>query len=116
MKKIAILSCLNSNKVCAGCACLTAFNRRIRSFAPYQGEELELTAFMRCSSCVKEGDPMEDAGFREKLERLVQEGTEILHIGICAGKTEDEGCPGMRKMAAAFRDKGVQVVWGTHGK
>ena len=51
MKKIAILSCLKSNDVCAGCACLTAFNKRIRSFAPYEGEDLELTAFMRCSPC-----------------------------------------------------------------
>ena len=116
MKKIAILSCLKSNDVCAGCACLSAFNKRIRSFAPYEGEELELTAFMRCSNCVKDGDPMEDKGFVEKLERLVQEGTEILHIGICAGMTEAEGCPGMLKMVQAFRDKGVQVVWGTHGK
>ena len=57
-----------------------------------------------------------DPGFTEKLERLVQEGTEILHIGICAGKTEEEGCPGMVKMVRAFRDKGVKVVWGTHGK
>ena len=48
------------------------------------------------------------------LERLVQEGTEILHIGICAGRTEEEGCPGMKKMAQAFRDKGVKVVWGAH--
>lgn len=116
MKNIAILACLNSNKVCAGCACLTAMNERIRAFAPYAGEELKLTAFMRCSSCVRDGDPMEDPGFVEKLERLVQEGIEILHIGICAGKTEAEGCPGMVKMAAAFREKGVQVVWGTHGK
>ena len=116
MKNIAILSCLKSNNVCAGCACLTAFNDRIRAFERYKDEELRLIAFMRCSTCVRDGDPMQDPGFVEKLDRLVNEGTEILHIGICAGKHEEEGCPGMRKMVKAFRDRGVEVVWGTHGK
>ena len=116
MKKIAIVSCENSNTVCAGCACLNAFYDRRKSFERYAGEELRLTAFMRCSHCVKDGDPLSDPGFVEKLERLVSEGTQTVHIGICAGMTEAEGCPGMLKMVKAFRDKGVRVVWGTHGK
>ena len=117
MKNISILCCLKANDVCAGCACLQAFNDRTRAFERYRGEELRLIAFMRCSHCVREGgDPMEDPGFVEKLDRLVSERTEVLHIGICAGRHEEEGCPGMLKMAQAFRDRGVEVVWGTHGK
>jgi hypothetical protein len=57
---------------------------------------------------------MADAGFVEKLERLVSEGVQIVHIGICAGREEATACPGMKKMAAAFRSKGLEVVWGTH--
>ena len=71
-------------------------------------------AFMRCSHCVKDGDPMQDAGFVEKLERFVSESVEIVHIGPCGGRTEETACPGMAKMAAAFREKGLTVVWGTH--
>ena len=114
MKRIAIVCCLQANDVCAGCACLNAFYDRRKSFERYAGEELRLMAFMRCSHCVKEGDPMEDAGFVEKLERFVSEGVEIVHIGICAGREEETACPGMKKMADAFREKGLEVVWGTH--
>lgn len=114
MKRIAIVACENSNTVCAGCACLNAFYDRRKSFERYAGEELRLMAFMRCSHCVKNGDPMQDAGFVEKLERFVSEGVEIVHIGLCGGRTEEAACPGMAKMAAAFREKGMTVVWGTH--
>ena len=114
MKRSAIVACENSNTVCAGCACLNAFYDRRKSFERYAGEELRLMAFMRCSHCVKDGDPMQDAGFVEKLERFVSESVEIVHIGLCGGHTEETACPGMAKMAAAFREKGLTVVWGTH--
>ena len=114
MKKIAIVACLQANDVCAGCACLNAFYERRKAFERYAGEELRLVAFTRCSHCVKEGDPMEDDGFAEKLERFVSEGVETVHIGICAGRTEEAGCPGMKKTAQAIREKGIEVVWGTH--
>ena len=68
MKKIAMLNCLNSNKVCAGAACFTAFNKRIRSFERYQGMDVEVAAFMRCNGCGN--DPETDAGILEKVERL----------------------------------------------
>jgi len=114
MKKIAIVCCLQANDVCAGCACLNAFCDRRKAFERYADEALRLTAFMRCSHCMKEGDPLQDEGFVEKLERFVSEGVEIVHIGVCAGREEENGCPGMKKMAQAFREKGIEVVWGTH--
>ncbi|MBQ8508268.1 MAG: CGGC domain-containing protein [Clostridia bacterium] len=113
MKKIAILACRNSNQVCACCACLNAFYDRQKSFECYAGEEIRLTAFMRCSKCHTEVQPMEEPGFLEKLERLVSKGTECIHIGICAMKN-DEACPGMAQMAKAFEDRGIEVIWGTH--
>ena len=113
MKKIAILACRNSNQVCAGCACLNAFYERKKSFERYADEELRLTAFMRCSKCYTEVQPMEEAGFLEKLNRLVSEETECVHIGICAVKN-GAACPGMAQMAKAIEERGIKVVWGTH--
>lgn len=113
MKKIAILACQKANDVCAGCGCLNAFNDRKRYFERYSGEELRLVAFMRCSHCVDEIDPLEDPNFNEKLERLVSEGTECIHIGVCA-KRDRVPCPGMSRMADAFSEKGIEIVWGTH--
>ena len=115
MKKIAILACLRANDVCAGCGCLNAFQDRRKHFERYAGEDVRLTAFMRCSHCLwEDGEPMEDAGFVEKLERLVSEGTEVVHVGVCAGRDADTACPGMAKMVREFEARGVEVVWGTH--
>ena len=83
MKKIAMLNCLNSNKVCAGAACFTAFNKRIRSFERYQGMDVEVAAFMRCNGCGN--DPETDAEILEKVERLQQEGVELkdaMHVDL----------------------------------
>ena len=57
---------------------------------------------------------MNDAGFAEKPERFVTEGIQTVHIGVCAGRDEETACPGMKKMAQAFRDRGLEVIWGTH--
>lgn len=65
MKNIAILSCLKSNRVCAGVACLKALNERRAAFAGYQDEPLTLTAFLRCTQCGVE--PEQDPGMMEKL-------------------------------------------------
>ena len=77
MKKIAMLNCLNSNKVCAGAACFTAFNKRIRSFERYQGMDVEVAAFMRCNGCGN--DPETDAGILEKVERRGDRSCRYLH-------------------------------------
>ena len=81
MKNIAILSCLKSNRVCAGVACLKALNERRAAFAGYQDEPLTLTAFLRCTQCG--ADPEQDPGMMEKLERIVSCKTQVAHIGKC---------------------------------
>ena len=63
-KKIAMLNCLKSNRVCTGAACLKAFNERTDAFAMYQGEEAVVSAFMRCNGC--EADPDDDAVLKKK--------------------------------------------------
>ena len=113
MKKIAILNCLRANRVCTGAACMQAFNQRTRGFERYQGEELELVAFMRCSGCDAPAD--ENAGMIEKLERLVSIGTEVLHIGKCTVKRDAQAeCPIIQRSAEILESKGIQVVRGTH--
>ncbi len=113
MKKIAILTCLQANDVCAGCSCLRAMNERIGHFALYRGEELELAAFMRCSQCGI--DPREHKGMMEKMERLVKEGVQTVHIGICTQRRDGTTCPWMQQCATWLEAQGLEIVWGTHG-
>ena len=109
--KIAILNCLNANDVCAGAACLKAFNSKTRHFADYGDTPLELVAFGRCSGC---GHGI-DEGFREKLERIVSEGAEACHLGVCTRMPETrEECPTITEAAAFLEARGVRVVRGTH--
>ena len=69
MTKLAMLCCLKSNRRCTGAACLSTLNDRTRSFAPYEGQEVTLTAFARCNGC----EAGIDKGFQEKLDRLVED-------------------------------------------
>ncbi|HIS98687.1 MAG TPA: CGGC domain-containing protein [Candidatus Faecaligallichristensenella faecipullorum] len=112
MKNIAILSCLKSNRVCAGVACLKAFNERRAAFAGYQDEPLTLTAFLRCTQCGV--DPEQDPGMMEKLERIVSCKTQVAHIGKCCQNKDGTPCPHMQKAADYLSGHGVKVVWGTH--
>lgn len=105
--KIAILNCLKANEVCAGAACLRAFNGKTRHFTDY--EAAELVAFARCNGC-KAGI---DAGFREKLERMVSEGAQVCHLGVCTVHDGQE-CPVITEAAAWLEEHGVKVVRGTH--
>ena len=90
MKHIAMLTCLNANAVCTGASCLKAFYDRTGSFAIYQTEALYLDAFMKCNGCGN--PPNTDHGMLEKIERLKQLGTQIVHVGICARKKDGTEC------------------------
>jgi predicted metal-binding protein len=112
MKNIAILACLKANRVCAGVACLKAFNERRASFARYQEEPICLSAFLRCSQCGV--DPEQDAGMTEKLERIVSCGAQIAHIGVCCRQKDGSCCPHMQKAVDYLAAHGLEIVWGTH--
>ena len=111
-KKIAMLNCLKSNRVCTGAACLKAFNERTDAFAMYQGEEAVVSAFMRCNGC--EADPDDDAGIKENIERLSQEGITTVHVGICT-KKDGSRCKVIEKMINMIQAEGIQIIDGTHG-
>ena len=112
MKKIAMLNCLNSNKVCAGAACFTAFNKRIRSFERYKGMDVEVAAFMRCNGCGN--DPDEDDGMKEKVERMKQDGVETVHVGLCTKNKEGVRCKNVARIMEMLEEEGIEVVDGTH--
>lgn len=78
MKKIAILNCRNAICVCAGASCLHALNSRTGKFGRYEGEEVELCAFWYCNGCDM---PDDDAGLREKIDRVKSLGIESMHLG-----------------------------------
>lgn len=112
MQKIAILNCLKANEVCTGASCLQAFYRRSQFFARYDGQNVELAAFMRCNGCGK--DPRQDAGMQEKLERLKQEGVTAVHLGVCTKKRDGSRCPVIAEIAEQLRADGMEIVEGTH--
>lgn len=113
MKKIAILACLRANNVCAGAGCLSALEERRAHFREYEGESVRLCAFLRCSQCGV--DPEEAPGMVEKLEQIVKCNVETAHIGICATGKDGTVCTHMAKTAFWLKEKGIKIVWGTHG-
>ncbi len=110
MTKLAMLCCLKSNRRCTGAACLSTLNDRTRSFAAYEGQEVTLTAFARCNGC----EAGIDEGFQEKLDRLVEEGTQVVHLGKCTDRKDTGPCPVIAQAAAYLTSKGIRIVHGTH--
>lgn len=109
--KIAVLNCLKANSVCTGAACLKAWGAKSRSFGRYGDEPLELVAFSRCNGC----EAGIDKGFQEKLERIVSEGAQACHLGVCTVRRETgQECPVIREAAAWLESHGVEIVRGTH--
>ena len=108
MKNIAVLSC---GKVkCTFGGCLNAFYDREKAFEPYAGKELRMVAMMRCPECMAESDPMISEAFVKNLERVSAMENVTLHIGHCAAGRAEKGCEGIKRMARAYEEKGVEVV------
>lgn len=110
--KLAMLNCLKANEICAGCSCLQAFHDRTRYFSRYENQELELTAFLRCNGCGR--DPEKDPGMLEKLDRLRDEGVEVVHTGVCTHSPDGTRCPTIQTIASLLSQRGIAVVDGTH--
>ena len=108
MTKLAMLCCLKSNRRCTGAACLSTLNDRTRSFAPYEGQEVTLTAFARCNGC----EAGIDEGFQEKLDRLVEEGTQVVHLGEMHRPERHRPLPQIAQAADYLAAKGIRIVHG----
>ena len=69
------------------------------------GTEESLDRFLR----------MIDEGFREKLDRIVSEGAEACHFGVCTVRKDlGKECPVITEAAAYLEQRGVRPVRGTH--
>ena len=55
-----------------------------------------------------------DHGMLEKIERLKQLGTQIVHVGICARKKDGTECPSMTEIIRMLEQNGMKIVKGTH--
>ena len=75
---------------------------------------------MTCNGCKSRQplEPQEDPGIQEKLDRLVRENVEVMHVGVCSWFKNKEQkwyqCPRMEQICQLIRDRGIRVVQGTH--
>ena len=103
MKRIAIVTCKNAASVCTGASCLQAFREcnGVKDQGPFdQGVFPELDG---------------DEGMQKKLDRLLKEKVDVVHLGICCWNSERELCPWMKKFIPELRQRGFLVKSGTHG-
>ena len=115
MKKIGILTCLNSNDVCTRAGCLSAFRERRDFFSGYP-EDTILAAVMTCNGCKETNakEPAEDEGILEKADRLVSEKISVIHVGVCGLNEEKKECPRITHICGLIEERGIKVIRGTH--
>lgn len=63
---------------------------------------MTLTAFARCNGC----EAGIDEGFQEKLDRLVEEGTQVVHLGKCTDRKDTGPCPVIAQARRLFDGQG----------
>lgn len=109
-KRIAIMICKKSAEGCTGAACFWAYDSLERSFAQYRDSTVpvKLWGFFHCGGCDIELET--DAGLRKKLERLVEEGVETVHLGVCMRNY----CPSIQAHVALVESYGIRCEIGTH--
>ena len=117
MKKIATLTCLHSNKVCARVSCLSAFQNRTAFFKDYP-EDTVLAAMMTCNGCrsITETEPQDDKGIQEKIDRLVHEGIQTVHVGACRLNKSGNECPLIKAICQMLEAREIEVIRGTHAE
>ncbi|WP_407400674.1 CGGC domain-containing protein [Anaerovibrio sp.] len=119
MKKVAILRCLKTSASCAGTGCLRAFNERSEGFKKYANEDIQLAAMWTCNGC---GNSMleNQEGIEKKIERMVKNSIEAVHISHCTSKKNADGvpvlCPTIKDISERLEAAGVAVYDGTHGQ
>ena len=71
---------------------------------------------LTCNGCKGDNpsEPEEDKGILEKLDRLVSEDIEIVHVGVCRLMDDKKECPRMTKICEMIDSRGIQVIRGTH--
>lgn len=115
VQKLAILTCLHSNDVCTRAGCLKAFYEKQDFFKGYDSDT-RLIALMTCNGCPGErkAEPKDDPGIQEKLDRLVKESVDAVHVGVCRMKRDEQECERITQICSLLEQRGIRVVRGTH--
>lgn len=92
----------------------SALNGRTHRFREYGDEELQVSAFMKCSGCGH--FPRQDKGLDEKIERILEIHPDAVHLGICCCSDGESKtlCKEVEMITAIFKKAGIPVVRGTH--
>ena len=120
MKKIGILTCLNSNDVCTRAGCLSAFRERRDFFSGYPEDTILAAASAQGIEIPKE-EPLkeestkaENEGILEKADRLVSEKISVIHVGVCRLNEEKKECPRITQICGLIEERRIKVIRGTH--
>ncbi|MBE6013305.1 MAG: CGGC domain-containing protein [Lachnospiraceae bacterium] len=111
MKRIAMLTCLNSTAVCSSGGCFRAFNNRDKTFEIYKNEDVELCAFFHCNGC--DCDYENDEAFNKKLDRIISMNLDAVHKGVCTFPKGKE-CEVIKKISERLEKSGIKIIQGTH--
>ena len=92
----------------------SALNGRTYRFREYGDEELQVSAFMKCSGCGH--FPRQDKGLDEKIEMILEIHPDAVHLGICCCSDGESKtlCKEVEMITAIFKKAGIPVVRGTH--
>lgn len=106
MKKIVMLTCPHAETVCTGAGCFSALNGRTHRFREYGDEELQVSAFMKCSGCGH--FPRQDKGLDEKIGRILEIHPDAVHLGICCCSDGESKtlCKEVEMITAILRERG----------
>lgn len=112
MKKIGILTCLNSNDVVYQGRMSVCISGKKRFFFPAIRKDTILAAVMTCNGCkeTNEKEPAEDEGILEKADRLVSEKISVIHVGVCRLNEEKKECPRITQICGLIEERGIKVT------
>lgn len=111
MKRVAIISSLETAKICSSAGCFKALNNRTASFERYKDEEIEVVAFFNVDDTNLDFE--EDEKFYKKINRLIEAKPDVIHIAVCLIK-KSESNSAVKESIEAFEKAGIEIVVGTH--
>lgn len=108
--RLAILTCQRALQGCPGATCLWAFQEKQYHFEQYRDSELpvRLCAFFPCNGC--DADYESDPKLLKKIERLVLERVDKVHLGNCMKNK----CKNIDKICELLTRYGLEYELGTH--
>ncbi|MFR6110910.1 MAG: CGGC domain-containing protein [Dialister invisus] len=98
--------------VCTGAGCFSALNGRTHRFREYGDEELQVSAFMKCSGCGHFPGRIKD--LMKNREDSEIHPTQFIWESAAAATESKTLCKEVEMIAAIFKRAGIPVVRGTH--